>query len=95
MNKVCYEKRAVKYLKKLAKSTPKDYLRLDNFLNQVLPCSENPCGLPNAKHLKGFDNHYRWRLGDYRIIGIVTYTDFYIIDIVKIDKRDESTYKGL
>lgn len=65
--KVEYESNVVKFLKKLAKSAPKEFLKIDSFLNEILPSCDNPCTLPNAKYLKGFDdNYYRWRLGDYR-----------------------------
>lgn len=57
---------------------------------------DNPCLLKNAKHLIGYtDNRYRWRLGQYRIIGIVKNNEFKIIEIVKIDKKDDKTYKKL
>lgn len=94
--KVEYEKRVVKFLKKLAKSAPKEFFKINIFLNEILPTCENPCILPNAKHLQGFnDNRYRWRLGDYRIIGIVKNDTFHLIQVIKISKRDDSTYKGL
>lgn len=67
--KIEYEKRVIKFLKKLAKGTPKEFFKIDTFLNELLSTCENPCVLPNAKHLQGFnDNRYRWRLGNYRII---------------------------
>ncbi|EOA2864014.1 MULTISPECIES: type II toxin-antitoxin system RelE family toxin [Campylobacter] len=94
--KIEYEKRVVKFLKKLAKSAPKEFFKIDTFLNEILPNCENPCILPNAKYLQGFnDNRYRWRLGDYRIIGIVKNDTFHFIQVIKISKRDENTYKGL
>ena len=94
--KVNYDKKVIKYLKKLAKSAPKEYVKISRFLNKKLPDSENPCLLPNAKHLSGFnDNRYRWRLGDYRIIGIVENETFFVVQVIKISKRDDSTYKGL
>lgn len=58
--KVEYEKRAIKFLKKLAKSAPKEFFKIDTFLNEILPTYENPCLLPNAKRLQGYnDNRYR------------------------------------
>lgn len=86
----------LKYLKKLSKSTPKDFIRIDKFIYNTLSTNDNPCKLPNAKHLQGFrDNRYRWRLGEYRIIGIVNNGEFKIIEIIKISRRNDSTYKGL
>ena len=90
--KISIDKKPAKFLQKLAKSTPKAYIKIDEFLSNDLPSATNPCTLPNAKHLQGFsDNRYRWRLGDYRIIGIVENGAFYIIQIIKIAKRDEKT----
>ncbi len=86
-------KKAMKFMKDIATSSPKDHLRIYNFLNSVLPACENPCTLPNAKRLQGFKNHYRWRVGDFRIVGIVENGEFKIVQIVKISKRDENTYK--
>ena len=52
--------------------------------------------LYQIKHLQGFnDNRYRWRIGEYRIIGIVENGKTKIIKVIKIDKRDSTTYKGL
>ena len=94
--KIEYEKKAVKILKKLAKSAPREFFKIDTFLNESLTTCENPCTLPNAKHLQGFnDNRYRWRIGEYRIIGIVENGKTKIIKVIKIDKRDNTTYKGL
>lgn len=93
---IILENKCDKFLKKLAKSNPKEFLKINIFLNETLPTCENPCTLPNAKHLQGFnDNRYRWRLGDYRIIGIVKNDTFQLIRVIKINKRDENTYKGL
>ena len=94
--KIEYEKKAVNFLKKLAKSAPREFFKIDTFLNESLTTCENPCTLPNAKHLQGFnDNRYRWRIGEYRIIGIVENGKTKIIKVIKIDKRDSTTYKGL
>lgn len=94
--KIEYERKVVKFLEKLAKSSPREFLKIDTFLNESLANCENPCTLPNARRLQGFnDSRYRWRLGDYRIIGIVTNHGFQLIQVIKISKRDENTYKGL
>lgn len=86
----------VKYLKKLAKSAPKEFIKIDKFIYGTLSVDKNPCILPSAKYLQGYnDNRYRWRLGNYRIIGIVNNGEFKIIEIIKIDRRSERTYKGL
>lgn len=94
--KIIIEKRADKSLKSITKRQRKWGERINFFINNSLQNAENPCTLPNCKKLQGFnDNRYRWRLGDYRIIGIVENEEFKIIQIIKISKRDDSTYKGL
>ncbi len=85
--------KAEKFLEKLRVSQPKDYVKVAAFLYVRLPACENPCTLPNAKRLQGFKNHYRWRVGDFRIVGIVENGEFKIVQIVQISKRDENTYK--
>ncbi|MCD8204442.1 MAG: hypothetical protein LUC16_01250 [Coprobacillus sp.] len=91
---IIIDKKAEKYLNNLTKGQPKEHFRLDTFIYETLAKAENPCMLPNAKHLQGFrDNRYRWRLGDYRIIGIVKNGEFKIIKIIKISKKDDNTYK--
>ncbi|WP_223810228.1 MULTISPECIES: hypothetical protein [unclassified Campylobacter] len=91
------QKKLINLLEKLAKNNPKQFKVIDKFIFiQLRSEEEYPCTLPNAKDLKSFDdNRYRWRLDDYRIIGIVQNNEFKIIHIIKISKRDESTYKGL
>ncbi len=89
-------KQVLKFLNKLEKSTPSEHSKIVIFLNEKLSTNQNPCMLSNAKYLQGFDdNRYRWRLGNYRIIGIVNNGEFKIIEIIKISKQDESTYKNL
>lgn len=93
---VTLDKRPKKFLEKLAKSTPKEYLKIFSFLENELPNCENPCALPNAKHLQGFnDNRWRWKLGEYRVIGIVKAEKIFFIQVVRIAKRNNRTYKGL
>lgn len=94
--KISIDKKCNKFLQKMAKSTKREYVKIFNFIYNDLSTVPNPCMLPNARHLSGFsDNRYRWKLGDYRIIGIVENGEFCIIKIIKIAKRDDNTYKGL
>lgn len=94
--KITLKKQVSKFLDKLEKSTPSEHSKIVIFLNEKLATSDNPCLLPNATHLQGYnDNRYRWRLGNYRIIGIVNNGEFTVIEIIKIARRDDRTYKGL
>lgn len=89
------KKQVDKFLLKLAKSTPKEFLKIDTFLKDELPNCENPCALLSAKHLQGFsDNRWRWKIGNYRIIGIVQNGEFKIIEILKIARRQSKTYSN-
>lgn len=85
-------KSAQKELQKIFYGNPNSALKIEIFLTK-LQSIPNPTTLPNAKKLQGFSNHYRWRIGDYRIIGIVENGEFKIIEIIKIAKRDDNTYK--
>lgn len=77
------------FLKKLAKTAPKDFEKIDNFLLRLESIQE-PLKLPNCTKLVAFsDNHYRWRLGNHRIIAIIAKNQ---IQIIHIAKRDEKTY---
>ena len=39
------------------------------------------------------DNRWRWRVGQYRIIGIITNSnEIQILSIIEIDKKDDNTY---
>lgn len=92
---VTLDKRPKKFLEQLAKKSQNDFFQINGFLVEVLPNCENPCALPNAKHLKNFkDNRWRWRLGVWRVIGIVKDGKIFFIQVVKIARRNEKTYKG-
>ena len=93
---ITLKKQVSKFLDKLEKSAPSEHSKIIIFLNEKLSTSDNPCLLSNATHLQGYnDNRYRWRLGNYRIIGIVNNGEFQVIEIIKIARRNEHTYKGL
>ena len=80
------------FLKKLAKTTPKDFNKIDGFLKRLESIQE-PLKLPNCTKLVAFsDNSYRWRLGDHRIIAKVSKGNVYILQIIHIGKRGENTY---
>ena len=90
MTKVFINNRAEKELEKIWKSNRAAAKKIQIFLTEKLQNIENPCFLPNAKKLKGRDNQYRWRVGDYRVIGIVENGEFLIINITRIAHRQEA-----
>lgn len=81
------------FLKKLAKTAPKDFDKIDGFLKRRLANAEEPLKMPNCTKLVGFDdNRYRWRLGNHRIIALVIKGDVRILKVIDIGKRDKDTY---
>ena len=50
--------------------------------------------LPNCKDVENAkDNRWRWRLGKYRIIGVIEKEkEIKILSIIEIDKKDNTTY---
>lgn len=84
--------KAIKCLERLENNKTL-HTKIMRFLEQKLANADNPTTLPNARKLIGFDdNRYRWRLGDYRIIGIIQNSELKIIEIIEISKRDDTTY---
>jgi mRNA-degrading endonuclease RelE of RelBE toxin-antitoxin system len=62
------------------------------FLLLMLQLKQDYKQVPGVRKLTGTKGLYRVRLGGYRLIFKVTRND---IEIVKISKRDEQTYKNL
>ena len=58
---------------------------------------KNPFTLPNAKRLNAYKDRWRWRIDNYRIIGIKSKNEQnqdVVIIIIEIDKRSK-VYKNL
>lgn len=73
--------------KKLKKMDSVAQARIVNWLEKNLEGCENPRRI--GKALQGdWDGHWRYRVGDYRIIAKIE-DDKIIIFVVKIDKRGE------
>ena len=83
MYKIVIEKSAEKFIRKQPKNIQQ---RLYNSIKQL------PKG-KDIKKLKGFNNKYRLRVNNYRVI-YNKYNDTYIIDIVEVDSRGQ-VYKKL
>ncbi|WP_190319135.1 MULTISPECIES: hypothetical protein [unclassified Campylobacter] len=49
--KIIFDSQVDKFLQKLFKKQPKEYTKIDIFIKTKLTTSDNPCTLPNAKHL--------------------------------------------
>lgn len=87
----------MKYKIKLSRTAEKDLEKLpQNILKQIdkalIKLSSNPRP-QNAKKLKGLDNLYRLRVGDYRIVYIVE-DNILIVLLVRVLHRNEVYKKG-
>ena len=83
---------AVKELEKIAKANAKFASAIRRFLVELAQ-TKQPKSLPNGEKMKGYDDdRYRWRVGNYRVIGLVKDKEL-IIEIIKISTR-EGAYKG-
>ncbi len=72
--------------KQLAKLNTKTQQLIANFVDNTLNGCSNPRALPNAKKLQGVKDGWRWRVGVYRILGIID-DDRIIIEIFRIGHR--------
>lgn len=82
---------ALKYLEKREKSDFIGTAKIKDFLCK-LQDTESPTTIGNCKKLKGFENKWRWKISDYRIIGSIEKGEFKILKIEKIEKRNSKTY---
>lgn len=87
--KIIIPKNVDKYLSKQFKGDPKNIHLIRLFLDTKLAKSDDPTRLPNCKKLQGYEKHYRWKIKDYRIIGIVE-NDILTIEIIKITTRENA-----
>lgn len=89
---ILLKKQVEKDLRRLKKSKfdKEITLKINAFLEK-LKNTEKPSALANAKKLRGYNGKgYRWRIGDYRIIGIIEDGEVKIIEIIKIAHRKEA-----
>ena len=73
-----FEKSAIKFIKKQNVKIQQKLLR---------EISRLPVG-NDIKKLKGLENHYRLRVGDFRVI-YVKINDLYVVKIINIDNRGD------
>ena len=87
---------ADKYLSKLENTWPSAYFKIRTFLRELSQI-KNPFTLPNAKKLNAYKDRWRWRIDNYRIVGIKSKNEQnqdVVIIIIEIDKRSR-VYKNL
>lgn len=88
---VSLTKSASKELDKITKGDIYSSSLIKRFLIR-LEKEKQPKSLPNAKKLQGYDDErYRWRIANYRIIGIIKDKEL-IIQVIKIATR-QSAYE--
>lgn len=80
-----------KALKKLKEISMRIRRKIINVIN-ALESTPIPWKKWDIRKLSGLENFYRIRIGAYRIIYHVNWKDKIIV-ILKIEKRNESTYK--
>lgn len=91
MYKIIIQRSADKELDKIQKGNKSAFLNIIAFLDE-LKRTKQPKLLKNATKMQGYDERYRWRVGNYRIIGLIKDKQL-IIEIIKISSR-EGAYKG-
>ncbi len=87
MYKVILEEPAQRQLRKLDRSAQARLLRA------LVKLETNPCSLSSSKRLKGIEDLYRLRVGDYRVLYRIE-DDKLVVLVVSIAHRRE-VYKGL
>ncbi len=92
MYEVELNKKAQKALVKMLDSDIFNAKSISLFLNDILATCDNPKSLKNAKKLKGYKTDvWRWRIGNYRIIGEFL-KGVLVIKIIEIAHR-QNVYK--
>lgn len=86
--RIVIAKKAQKEFKKIKISNPNIADKITILLDS-LKTTDKPHLLPNAKKLKNKTDTYRWRVGDYRIIGVIKDKEL-IIKVIKIAHRQEA-----
>ncbi len=71
--------------KQLAALDEKTLAFVGAFIDQLDGC-EDPRSLPNTKKLQGIAYGWRWRVGTYRILGIID-DDRIVIELFRIGHR--------
>lgn len=89
---VVIEPKVDKFLEKQLKKDTENIRKVRAFLIE-LEKAKNPLALNNVEKVQRKENHWRWKVARYRIIGEVL-SGIATIKIVKIDKRKEDTYEG-
>lgn len=91
MYKLIIHKNADKALDKISKGDKTGFLNIIAFLDELKQVTQ-PNLLKNAKKMRAYDDErYRWKVGNYRLIGLIKDKEL-IIEIIKISTR-EKAYK--
>lgn len=91
MQTIIFDKKVEKYLNKQAKGDPKGIYEVIVFIEDILAKSDNPTLLKSAEKMQGqwknLGNFWRWKAGNYRILGDVK-SEYLVIHIIKIGQRE-------
>lgn len=72
--------------KQLDKMEPRVRRLIASYINQTLNGCENPRTVPDSKSLRNVENGWRWRVGAYRILGVIL-DDEIVIEIIRVGHR--------
>lgn len=89
--RVLVPKSVDKFLSKQAKGDPKGIEKVRILLRQLEIILE-PTKMPNAKKMKNYkhlENCWRWRMGNYRVVGDINDIEC-IIKIIEISTREDA-----
>ncbi len=94
--KIAIKNSVLKTLENIKQSNLHTAIKIRLFLDDLSQI-KNPFTLPNAKKLNAYKDRWRWRIDNYRIIGIKSKNEQnqdVVIIIIEIDKRSK-VYKNL
>lgn len=79
--------------KQLDKMEPRIRKLVAAYINQTLNGCQNPRAIPDSKDLRGIENGWRWRVGAYRILGVIL-DDEIVIEVFRVGHRKD-VYENL
>ena len=85
---VILPKAVEKQIERIERGNPSAAFRIKTFIEE-LEFQSSPTRLPNATKLVDTPHGYRWRIGDYRVLGNV-FEDELVIEIIKVATRADA-----
>ena len=76
-------------MKKIKKANLTIALRINLFLDETLTNAQDPRRIPGTKKLQDYENFYRWRIGNYRVVARFYEDLIEICEVVLVADRKE------